>query len=99
MSKLTSTGRKSFKVLAVAGTTIIGLGGAALLSGVSPAMAANLAQQPDAQVAVFMVPLTLLVLAMVFEATKFVWRDRVPATEVANRRPKRSIWTNGKAKS
>lgn len=51
-----------------------------LLAGVSPAQAANLASQPDMQVAVFMVPLTLLVLVLLFEVARFVWRGPLPAS-------------------
>ncbi len=51
----------------------------ALLAGVTPARAANIAQQADTQVAVFMVPLTLLVLGLLFEAARFVRRGKLPA--------------------
>ncbi|ODT68361.1 MAG: hypothetical protein ABS75_20815 [Pelagibacterium sp. SCN 63-23] len=51
----------------------------ALIAGVTPARAANIASQPDTQVAVFMVPLTLLVLALLFEAARFARRGKLPA--------------------
>ena len=62
---------------------------AGLMAGVTPAAAANLAHQPDAQIAVFMVPLTILVLAMMFEVTRVVLRGNVPAEHPAarNRHP------------
>ena len=71
------------KILASAGAT------AGLMAGVTPAMAADLAQQPDTQIAVFMVPLTILVLAVLFEVTRTVMRGNVPAELPArsNRRP------------
>lgn len=70
-------------VLLVAGTA------AGLVAGVTPASAASLAQQPDTQIAVFMIPLTLLVLAVMFEVTRMVLRGAVPAELPArsNRRP------------
>jgi hypothetical protein len=75
----------------VIASSILALGGAVagLIAGVTPATAANLAQQPDTQIAVFMVPLTILVLAVLFEVTKMVLRGNVPAELPAgrNRRP------------
>jgi len=72
-------------------TSILTIVGAAagLMAGVTPAAAANLAQQPDTQIAVFMVPLTILVLAVLFEVTRTVLRGNVPAELPAgrNRRP------------
>jgi hypothetical protein len=66
--------------------TALGLTGA-LLAGVTPSLAADLATQPDTQVAIFMVPLTILILTMLFEVGRFVWRNRIPASTPARRRP------------
>lgn len=75
----TSPKRKSFKLMAVLGTFGAGLAATgAFVTGVTPARAASFATQPDTQIAVFMVPLTLLVLVLLFEVTRFVWRG-VPA--------------------
>lgn len=72
-------------------TSILALVGVAagMMAGVTPAAAASLAQQADTQIAVFMVPLTILVLAMMFEVTRMVLRGTVPAELPAarNRRP------------
>lgn len=89
MHKSTSPKRKSFNLYAVASALlVIGGSAAGLMAGVTPAEAANLVKQPDAQIAVFMVPLTLLVLAMMFEVTRMVMRGKVPA-EAPVARPKR----------
>ncbi|KKB10140.1 hypothetical protein VE26_10250 [Devosia chinhatensis] len=61
----------------------------ALFAGVTPARAANLASQPDTQVAIFMVPLTLLLLVLLFEAARFVRRGTLPAQ--ISERPARSL--------
>jgi cytochrome b561 len=58
------------------GSVLVAAG--ALIAGVSPAQAANFASQPDTQVAVFMVPLTLLLLVLLFEVARFVWRGTMP---------------------
>ena len=90
MHKTTSSKRISFKPYAIASTVLVVAGGAAgLIAGVTPATAANLAHQPDTQIAIFMVPLTLLVLAMMFEVTRVVLRVKVPAEAPVsrNRRP------------
>ncbi|SMQ70355.1 hypothetical protein SAMN06295905_1890 [Devosia lucknowensis] len=76
----TSPKRKSFRLLALVGTLgVVTVSAGALLASVSPAQAANFASQPDTQVAVFMVPLTLLVLVLLFEVGRFVWRGTLPA--------------------
>ncbi|KKB80111.1 hypothetical protein VW35_06640 [Devosia soli] len=49
-------------------------------------MAADIAAQPDTQVAVFMVPVTLLILAMMFEVGRSVWRNHIPSSAPARRR-------------
>ena len=76
----TFTRWKSFRLMTVLGALVLALGAAAALFAiVSPAMAANLARQPDLQVAVFIVPLTLLIAALLFEVARFVWRGKLPA--------------------
>jgi hypothetical protein len=89
MQKTTSSKRK-LTPYAVA-TSLLLVAGAAtgLIVGVTPATAASLAQQPDTQIAVFMIPLTILVLAVMFEVTRMVLRGAVPAELPArsHRRP------------
>lgn len=88
----TSPRRKSFRLMAVfgaIGTALVAIG--ALLIGVAPAQAANIAAQPDTQIAVFMVPLTLLLLALLFEVARFVWRGPVPA-QTATRPARQTDW-------
>lgn len=93
MHKSTSPKRKSFRRLALASTAVVAVGAtSALIAGVTPASAANLAQQVDTQIAVFMVPLTLLVLAILFEVARFVVRGTLPA-EAPLRRPVRRYWS------
>lgn len=95
MQSSTSPKRKSFKLLAFSGGLVMALGsGAALLTGITPAEAATMVQQPDAQVAVFMVPLTILVAAMLFEVARMTWRGKLPAE---NRVParRRQHWSPG----
>ena len=55
------------------------------MAGVSPATAATIVHQPDAQVAVFMVPLTILVLAILFETARVVLRGNLPVEAPARR--------------
>ena len=71
---------------------LTGSAAAALMTGVTPAMAANLASQPDTQIAVFMVPLTILVLAVLFEVTRFALRGNLPVEAPARQRAHRH-WT------
>jgi hypothetical protein len=95
MHKSTSTKRKSFRLYAIASTALVAIGSAAaLIAGVSPATAANLATQPDTQVAVFMVPLTILVIAILFEVSRIALRGALP-TEAPARRPARRPWSPG----
>jgi hypothetical protein len=95
MHKSTSTKRKSFRLYAIASTALLGVGAAAALAaGITPATASSLAQNADTQVAVFMVPLTLLVLAVLFEVTRIAMRGALPA-ETTPRRPSRLNWTPG----
>lgn len=88
MQTTPSRGRKGLKIkVAIASGFAVALGlSGAFLAGVTPALAADLAAQPDAQVAVFMVPLTILVMTMMFEVGRFVWRNRIPASTPPRRR-------------
>lgn len=88
MHLFSSRGRKGLKVkmaIAAGFASALGLAGA-FLAGVAPAFAADLAAQPDTQVAIFMVPLTILILTMLFEVGRFVWRNRIPAPTPTRRR-------------
>ena len=84
----TSAKRKGFRLL-----TVIGALGAAVIAAstvvdrVTPARAADFVLQPDMQVAVFMIPLTLLVLALLFEVARFTWRGKLPVQEPRAPRP------------
>ncbi len=96
MHKSTSTGRKSFRPYALASALLVFLASTgALIAGVTPATAAQLASQPDAQVAVFMVPLTILVAAILLEVCRTAWRGNIPA-EAPARKLKRGYWTPGR---
>lgn len=79
MHKSTSPKRKSFRLVAVFGAIGAALSTTALAIGVTPAQAADFAAQPDTQIAIFMVPLTLLVLVLLFEVARFIWRVPLPA--------------------
>ncbi len=94
MHKSTSSRRKSFRLmLAVLGMITVAAGSAmTLVAGVTPARAANFASQADTQVAVFMVPLTLLVLVLLFEVARFALRGAIPA-QSQPRRQRRPDWT------
>ena len=86
MHKSTSTRRKSFGPYAVASALLLAAGSAgALVIGVTPASAAQLATQPDTQIAVFMVPLLILVAAMLLEVGRVVLRGNLPAGVPARR--------------
>ncbi|MGV8831973.1 MAG: hypothetical protein ACOH2N_08365 [Devosia sp.] len=96
MQETTSPKRRSFTVYAIASTGLAGLGAVmAIMAGVSPSYAATLAAQPDTQIAVFMIPLTLLVLALMFEVARFALRGTLPAQQPA-RRPTRLVWAPGR---
>ena len=96
MQKATSPKRKSFSLYAIVSATLIAGGTlAAILAGVTPANAAELATQPDAQIMVFMVPLTLLVLAMLFEVARFALRGALPVEAPAATTLPR-YWTPGR---
>lgn len=93
MHTSTSNRRKSFTLVAIASSTIAIAGAiGALALGVTPTMATELAQDPDTQIAVFMVPLTILVLAMLFEVARIAFRGALPA-EPPIRQPPRRPWT------
>lgn len=99
MQKSTSTKPKTFKLLALASTAVLALGAiGAVLAGVTPANAASLAHQVDTQIAVFMVPLTILVLMMLFEVTRIVVRGTLPV-EAPVRRSPRAYWSPAQANS
>ena len=87
MHKTKPIKRKTFWRVALASTLVVtGATTTALLAGITPATAANLANQPDTQIAVFMVPLTLLVLVLLFEVTRFALRGNLPAQAPAKSR-------------
>ncbi|WEK05393.1 MAG: hypothetical protein P0Y65_03810 [Candidatus Devosia phytovorans] len=100
MHKSTSPKRKSFKRFAIASTALVSIGAASALAvTVTPATAANLASQPDAQIAVFMVPLTILVVAVLFEVTRFALRGNLPVEAPARRRAHTHWAVTGKRKT
>ena len=79
MSEATPVRRRSFKVYAALSGLLLTFGAAAaLFAGVTPASAAELASQPDMQIAVFLVPVTLLLLTVLFEVVRFAWRGPLP---------------------
>ena len=97
MHTSTSRRRKSFGLYALASAALVGLGAvAALMAGITPAAATNIAAQADTQVAVFMVPLTILVVAILFEATRIVVRGTLPV-EAATKPGPRISWPSGQA--
>jgi len=97
MHKSASPRRKRAWLLGLAGSILLGLAATgAFLVGVTPAMAAALASQPDTQVAVFMVPLALLILVLLYEVARIAWRDAVPAPAPHPRR-RRPHWASGRS--
>jgi len=95
MQESTSPKRKSFRLYAIVSTALLAVGAAAALAvGITPATASSLAQNADTQVAVFMIPLTLLVMAVLFEVTRITLRGAIPA-ESKPRRVSRLNWTPG----
>lgn len=95
MHSSTSPKRKSFKLLALSLSLLVGGGSAAaLFLGITPAEAATMVQQPDAQVAVFMVPLTILLAALLFEVARVTWRGKLPVEERVRAR-RRQHWSPG----
>lgn len=96
MHKSTSPKRKSFRLYAIASAAILAIGSAgALIAGVTPATAASLANQVDTQIAVFMVPLTILFLAILYEATRIALRGNLPV-EAPARRVTGRYWSPGR---
>ncbi|MBU1306894.1 MAG: hypothetical protein KKF33_15420 [Alphaproteobacteria bacterium] len=99
MQKTTSPKRKSFKRFAIGSTVVVAVSSvAAVVAGVVPASAASIVAQPDAQIAIFMVPATLLVLATMFEVVRFSRRGPMQAGAPARAR-KRSHWSPGHGES
>ncbi|HLV83360.1 MAG TPA: hypothetical protein VKY62_06255 [Devosia sp.] len=95
MQEVTSSKRRTFGLYGTVSAALITVGAtAAVLVGVSPASAATLATSPDTQIMVFMIPLTLLVLAMLFEAARFALRGALPA-QAPKRKPVRRYWSPG----
>ena len=96
MQEVTSPRRRSFKLYGIVSGALAVVGATgAVLAGVAPASAASLAINPDAQVMVFMVPLTLLVLVLMFEVARFAWRGVALPAEVPQR-PIRRHWAPGR---
>lgn len=62
--------------------------------GLAPVSATRLARSPDTQIAVFMVPLTILVMAILVEAVRIVFRGNLPA-EAPLRPSRRLSWSPG----
>lgn len=73
-----SPGRRKIGLIALFGILVSVSAAMALMAGITPALAASIARQPDTQVAIFMVPLTLLVLVLLFEAARFIRRGILP---------------------
>jgi len=95
MQTSTSLRRKSFKLYAMLFGAVLALGAAATtLVSVGPVQAASLAHDADTQIAVFMVPLTLLVLAILFEAARIALRGPLP--EQHRPRRARAHWQPGR---
>lgn len=98
MHKSTSPRRKSFRLYALATTAFLAVGSvAALTAGVTPATAANLATQPDTQIAVFMVPLTILVVAVLYEVARIALRGNLPAEATPAPRRAHRHWSSGRS--
>ena len=96
MQEATSPKRKSFNLYAIVSAAMISVGAiVAVLASVSPARAASLANSADAQIMVFMVPLTLLVLVMLFEVARFAFRGIALPAETQIKRPARRYWSPG----
>ena len=96
MHKSTSPKRKSFRLFAIALAALVAIGSAgALIAGVTPATAASLASHADTQIAVFMVPLTILLLAILYEAARIALRGNLPV-EAPVRRTAGRYWSPGR---
>lgn len=80
----------------MSGPAIGGLGGIGmLLIGSMPVGAAVSIQPVEGGVTVFMVPLSILVFAMLFEGTRLVWRGTLPE-QAPTRRDARNYWQAGR---
>lgn len=96
MHKSTSERRNSFKRHAVANVAIGGLGVlGTVLVGSMPASAAEGPIPFDGRVAVFMVPLTMLIFAMLFEVARVAWRGPLPE-QAPERRTASRYWQAGR---
>ena len=67
----------------------------ALMFGASPANAADFVKTIDAPVAAFMVPLSILVFAILFEVARITWRGTLPE-QAPERRDARQYWQAGR---
>ena len=84
----TSTRRKGFRLLTVIGALgAVVIAASTLVGNITPDQVARFVQQPDIQVAVFMVPLTLLVLALIFEVARICLRGTPPVQAPPAARP------------
>lgn len=96
MHTSTSPQRKSFRLYTALSTVLVAAAAVvAFVAGVTPATAASIATKVDAQIAAFMVPLTLLVMAILFEAARIALRGTLPA-EAPARRQTRPLWSPGR---
>ena len=96
MHKSTSSKRKSCRLYATASIAFVGVAAAAaLVMGISPATASSLARNADTQVAVFMVPLTLLLLVLLYEVTRMAMHGPLPV-DAKPSRPSRLNWKPGR---
>ncbi|MCS6761117.1 MAG: hypothetical protein MO846_03370 [Candidatus Devosia symbiotica] len=80
MQENTSAKRKHFILYAGVSAGLVTIGTiAAVLGGALSANAATLATNPDTQIIVFMIPLTVLVLALMIEVARFALRGALLA--------------------
>jgi hypothetical protein len=79
MTESTSRKAKSFRILPLLTLfTILAGAGVAIFATVAPATAASLTQRADAQIAIFVVPLAVLLFGIIFEVTRFAMRAELP---------------------
>ena len=84
VTRTTSDRSKSFNAYTVLSAFLATAGAAvAVFAGVAPAAAASLTQSVDAQIAVFLVPLVLLMATVIFEVIRFALRHGLPRDPVA----------------
>ena len=96
MQEVTSPKRRSFSLYAIVSGALVAVGAiVGVLASVAPASAASIATNPDAQVMVFMVPLTLLVLVLMFEVARFALRSTALPAEAHVKQPTRRYWPAG----